>query len=68
MDNNNTHKTALHTMALAALGVVFGDIGTSPIYTVQGIFSAGHHTVALNTANVYGILSLITWEIGRAHV
>ena len=50
-------------MALAALGVVFGDIGTSPIYTVQGIFSAGHHTVALNTANVYGILSLITWAL-----
>ena len=63
MDNNNTHKTALPAMALAALGVVFGDIGTSPIYTVQGIFSAGHHTVALNTANVYGILSLITWAL-----
>ena len=63
MDNKNTHKTALPSMALAALGVVFGDIGTSPIYTVQGIFSAGHHTVALNTANVYGILSLITWAL-----
>ncbi len=63
MDNNNAHKTALHTMALAALGVVFGDIGTSPIYTMQGIFSAGHHTVALNPSNVYGILSLITWAL-----
>ena len=63
MDNNNTHKTALPAMALAALGVVFGDIGTSPIYTVQGIFSAGRHTVALNTVNVYGILSLITWAL-----
>ncbi len=63
MDKNNTHKTALHTMALAALGVVFGDIGTSPIYTMQSIFSAGHHTVALNAGNVYGILSLITWAL-----
>ncbi len=63
MENNHSHKPALPAMALAALGVVFGDIGTSPIYTVQGIFSAGHHTVALNTANVYGILSLITWAL-----
>jgi KUP system potassium uptake protein len=63
MDNNNTHKTALHTMALAALGVVFGDIGTSPLYTMKEIFSAGHHPLALNAGNVYGILSLITWAL-----
>ena len=63
MDNNNTHKTALHTMALAALGVVFGDIGTSPLYTMKEVFSAGHHPLALNPSNVYGILSLITWAL-----
>jgi KUP system potassium uptake protein len=63
MDNNNTHKTALHTMALAALGVVFGDIGTSPLYTMKEIFSVGHHPLALNSGNVYGILSLITWAL-----
>lgn len=63
MDNNNTHKTALHTMALAALGVVFGDIGTSPLYTMKEVFSAGHHPLALNPDNVYGILSLITWAL-----
>jgi KUP system potassium uptake protein len=63
MDNNNTHKTALHTMALAALGVVFGDIGTSPLYTMKEIFSVGHHPLALNAGNVYGILSLITWAL-----
>ena len=63
MDNNNTHKTALHTMALAALGVVFGDIGTSPLYTMKEVFSAGHHPLALNAGNVYGILSLITWAL-----
>ena len=63
MDNNNTHKTALHTMALAALGVVFGDIGTSPLYTMKEVFSAGHHPLALNPGNVYGILSLITWAL-----
>lgn len=63
MDNNNSHKTALHTMALAALGVVFGDIGTSPLYTMKEVFSVGHHPLTLNPGNVYGILSLITWAL-----
>ena len=63
MDNNNTPKTALHIMALGALGVVFGDIGTSPLYTMKEVFSAGHHPLALNPGNVYGILSLITWAL-----
>lgn len=61
--NNNTPKTALHIMALGALGVVFGDIGTSPLYTMKEVFSAGHHPLALNPSNVYGILSLITWAL-----
>ena len=63
MDNNNSHKPRLPALALAALGVVFGDIGTSPLYTMKEVFSAGHHPVALNPANVYGILSLITWAL-----
>ncbi len=63
MDNNNSQKTALHTMALAALGVVFGDIGTSPLYTMKEVFSVGHHPLLLNPANMYGILSLITWAL-----
>ena len=63
MDNNNPHKPTLHTMALAALGVVFGDIGTSPLYTMKEVFSAGHHPLLLNPTNMYGILSLITWAL-----
>jgi KUP system potassium uptake protein len=63
MENNHQHKTALHTMALAALGVVFGDIGTSPLYTMKEVFSVGHHPLLLNPANMYGILSLITWAL-----
>ena len=63
MDNNNAHKTALHTIAIAALGVVFGDIGTSPLYTMKEVFLAGHHPLTLNPGNVYGILSLITWAL-----
>lgn len=61
--DNQSKKTALHTMALAALGVVFGDIGTSPLYTMKEVFSAGHHPLLLNQENVYGILSLITWAL-----
>ena len=63
MNNNNAHKASLSTMALAALGVVFGDIGTSPLYTMKLVFTEGHQPLALNPSNVYGILSLITWAL-----
>ena len=44
--------------------MVFGDIGTSPIYTVQTVFSPSDpHPVPLNDQNVYGIISLIFWSI-----
>lgn len=63
MDNQTPRKATLPTMALAALGVVFGDIGTSPLYTMKEVFSTGHHLLPLNPMNVYGILSLITWAL-----
>ncbi len=51
-------------VVLAALGVVFGDIGTSPIYTVQTVFSPDDpHPVPLNEQNLYGVVSLIFWSI-----
>ena len=49
-------------LALAALGVVYGDIGTSPLYTIKEVF-AGVHPIPLNPANVLGILSLILWAL-----
>ena len=63
MDTHNSQKPALPALALAALGVVFGDIGTSPLYTMKEVFAVGHHPLTLNAANVYGILSLITWAL-----
>jgi KUP system potassium uptake protein len=49
---------------VGALGVVFGDIGTSPIYTVQTLFNPGDpHPVPITTANVYGVVSLIFWSV-----
>jgi KUP system potassium uptake protein len=54
-------KNTSSALALGALGVVFGDIGTSPLYTMKEVFS-GHH-LALSQDNVLGILSLIFWEL-----
>jgi len=50
-------------LAVAALGVVYGDIGTSPLYTMKEIFFGGHHAVPIVPANVLGILSLIFWAL-----
>ncbi|MBM3350917.1 MAG: potassium transporter Kup [Betaproteobacteria bacterium] len=61
MLTNSQHKTP--ALTLAALGVVFGDIGTSPLYTIKEIFSVGAHPVPLNEVNMYGILSLIVWAL-----
>lgn len=52
----------VRAMAFAALGVVYGDIGTSPLYTVKECFN-GEHGAALNTANVLGVISLIFWAL-----
>src|SRR4051794_40778216 len=49
-------------LALAALGVVFVDIGTSPLYAMQAIFT-GEHPVQTTAADVYGVISLIAWSL-----
>jgi len=51
-------------IVVGALGVVFGDIGTSPIYTIQTVFNPGDpHPVPISTDNVYGVVSLIFWSV-----
>ncbi len=47
---------------IGAIGVVFGDIGTSPLYTMKESF-AGPHPLALDAMHVYGVLSLIFWSV-----
>ena len=59
----NNHKASIATLSLAALGVVFGDIGTSPLYTMKEVFSLSKHPVELTQFNVIGILSLIFWSL-----
>jgi KUP system potassium uptake protein len=50
-------------LALGALGVVFGDIGTSPLYALQTVFSADHQAVKPTEGDVYGVISLVFWSI-----
>ncbi len=49
-------------LMLGAIGVVFGDIGTSPLYTMREVFG-GHHGLALNQDNVLGLLSVVFWAL-----
>src|SRR6516164_1002604 len=56
--------SAQAALAVGALGVVFGDIGTSPLYTVQTVFSPSDpHPVPVSTENVFGVVSLIFWAV-----
>ncbi|MER5929898.1 potassium transporter Kup [Streptomyces sp. NPDC002054] len=51
-------------LVVGALGVVFGDIGTSPIYTLQTVFNPSDpHPVPVTTENVYGVVSLVFWSV-----
>ncbi len=50
-------------LALAALGVVYGDIGTSPLYALKEVFGNPHHPVPITAENVLGILSLVFWSL-----
>lgn len=63
MSSASSNSTKYSALTLAALGVVFGDIGTSPLYTIKEVFSVGTHPVPLTEANMFGILSLIVWSL-----
>ncbi|OBF37998.1 potassium transporter Kup [Mycobacterium sp. ACS1612] len=61
MDSRRGLRPAI---VIGALGVVFGDIGTSPIYTLQTVFDPSDpHPVPISTANVYGVVSTIFWSV-----
>jgi KUP system potassium uptake protein len=50
-------------LALGALGIVYGDIGTSPLYALREAFTGHGHEMTVNTTNVYGICSLAFWSL-----
>lgn len=56
-------KKRLATLTLAALGIVYGDIGTSPLYSIKEVFGGAHHPVPITPDNVLGILSLFFWSL-----
>lgn len=55
-------KQKLPTLVLGAIGVVFGDIGTSPLYALKETF-AGHHPLPVVEVNILGVLSVMFWTI-----
>ncbi|HEY8608506.1 MAG TPA: potassium transporter Kup [Noviherbaspirillum sp.] len=55
-------KSSIATLTLAAIGIVYGDIGTSPLYAMKEAF-AEEHGLALNAPNVLGVVSLIVWGL-----
>jgi KUP system potassium uptake protein len=56
------HATGLRALVIGALGVVFGDIGTSPLYSIKECIDQ-HHGVAATHQNVLGVLSLVVWSL-----
>ncbi|PHV09036.1 potassium transporter Kup [Janthinobacterium sp. BJB412] len=62
MTAQHSSKSKLAALTLGAVGIVYGDIGTSPLYTLKTIFDPEHGLV-LNTPNLLGIISLIFWGL-----
>ncbi|MDK9726252.1 MAG: potassium transporter Kup [Sterolibacteriaceae bacterium MAG5] len=61
--NQLERKDGVAILSLAALGVVYGDIGTSPLYAIKEVFGNAHHPVPITPGNVLGILSLVFWSL-----
>ncbi len=57
----STSKSSLAALTLGAIGVVYGDIGTSVLYALKEVFGSGH--VPFTQANVFGILSIFFWTL-----
>lgn len=67
MTSNTTdghgHRASTAVLSLGALGVVYGDIGTSPLYAMREAFHGAGHSLEVTEANVLGVLSLIFWSL-----
>jgi KUP system potassium uptake protein len=60
--SNSAQRDSLHKLMLGALGVVFGDIGTSPIYALRETFT-GAHPLPVDEFHILGVVSLIFWSM-----
>src|SRR3954469_19804333 len=61
-DGGGAHRAGT-ALAVAALGVVFGDIGTSPLYALQTVFTIDQGAVRPTAGDVYGVISLMFWSV-----
>lgn len=61
-ESGHVPRSKLHALVIGAIGVVFGDIGTSPLYAIRESFH-GEHAFAANQTNILGALSLIFWSL-----
>ncbi|WP_418317570.1 potassium transporter Kup [Piscinibacter sakaiensis] len=59
--NSSSRASSLASLTLGAIGIVYGDIGTSPLYAFKEVFAHGH--VPLTADNIFGVLSLMFWTI-----
>jgi KUP system potassium uptake protein len=62
-EGHSHSKTGTAALALGALGVVYGDIGTSPLYALKEAFTEKSHVMTVDRINVYGICSLAFWAL-----
>jgi KUP system potassium uptake protein len=64
MTESDTHAHGgVAALTVGALGVVYGDIGTSPLYAMRESFESHHHTLQTSTDNVFGVLSFVFWAL-----
>ncbi len=61
--SHETQQDSIAVLSLAALGIVYGDIGTSPLYAIKEVFGNAHHPVPITPDNVLGVLSLVFWSL-----
>ncbi len=61
--HSSDEHPSTRALVLGALGIVFGDIGTSPLYALKECFYSKHHALAVTAPHVLGILSLIFWSL-----
>ncbi|HJV75449.1 MAG TPA: potassium transporter Kup [Noviherbaspirillum sp.] len=60
--SSDLKKSTFGSLTIAAIGVVYGDIGTSPLYAMKEVFSS-EHGLQLSEANIFGVVSLIFWTL-----
>ena len=61
-DDHDSHKKGLATMMLAAIGVVFGDIGTSPLYALKECFDP-QHGIPFSPEALFGVIAMMIWSL-----